>query len=86
MRNDRGHGVRLPADLAIGEPAEAIAVGVQRELARMVVLERLAAPVRGVAVGLDDQALLAPEEEVGEGPVGGGDCDALVAGRGRGCQ
>jgi hypothetical protein len=59
---DGGHGVRLPADLAIGEPAQAIAVRVQRELARMVVLERLAAPVRGVAVGLDDHALLAPEE------------------------
>lgn len=49
-------------DLAVGEAAEGVAVGVELELAGVVILEGLRAAVVAVAVGFDNQPLGAPEE------------------------
>jgi hypothetical protein len=49
-------------DLAPGEAHDAVAGGLQGSVAGPVALERLAGGVVGVAVDLDDQPLVGPEQ------------------------
>ncbi len=64
--HDGSNGLRSITDLVAGEAAQTVPVRVQLEFSGTVVLERLSAAVSRVAVGLDDEALLAPEEVDGE--------------------
>ena len=57
-----GHRRRGVSELGGGEPAHAVAEGVEVELTVVIVLERLPSAVRSVTVGLDDEPLLGPEE------------------------
>jgi hypothetical protein len=49
-------------DLAVGEADDVVAQGAEVQVSVMVVLKGLRATVVAVAIGLDDDALLAPEE------------------------
>ena len=46
----------------VGEAADAVAARVKLEVAGVIVLEGLSPPVCGIPVGLDDQAVLTPQE------------------------
>src|SRR5256714_4397507 len=58
---------RLVRDLSVSESHHLIALQLQRDIARAIVLERQTAAVKAVAIRLDDEFLVSPEEVDNEG-------------------